>query len=318
RISGSWVTALGTPRSINAGAVSENTSSTNLTPTVSDASKKETVPLKPKISVLSEKSTIVNVPTSFDATYVGSGGNVISSGYFVWSMGDGTVYNFNQQKKFTHTYQYPGDYTVNVAYFYNSWSDEPVIETSFILDVTNPKISLATIGTKGDLSISNNSDQDIKISKWKIIKGSKEYIFPYGMVILANKNIIISTKVTGFDESGNALLYYPDNSVYGGVDTTQTEVINNKTVVSRNISNNKIQNNTVQNINLNNNKLETENISNQLVASTAVLEPQTKTNTRWWVFVLVVFIVCGFGYLAMKLYRSKESALQEDFHLLDE
>lgn len=336
RVGSAWVTATSTPRAVNAGAVTETavgaSGSTGGTVSVtasSDTIKKEVVPPKPKISIISNKTILTNVSASFDALYTNSSNLNVVNGYFVWSMGDGTTYTFSQQKKFTHTYQYPGDYTVSVAYFYNAWSEDPVIETNTVVHIGNAGVSVSAQGTDGTILVKNSTDQDINISKWQIYEGPNVYSFPYGMVVLANKSIVIPAQVTGFKGLQNPTLYYPSGLAYANSNTNNFS--NQSTLGMKNITKNNIPNTNTNivyktynpQIPRDSSVVETNNAqiisSENLVplSANALDSVQTK-NTRGWVFVVFGFIVCGLGYLAMKLYRSKPVVGQEEFHLLDE
>lgn len=336
RVGSAWVTATPTPRAVNAGAVVQTaggtgggTGSTVNVTASSETTKKEVVPPKPKISIISSKTILTNVSASFDALYTNSSNVNVLSGYFVWSMGDGTTYTFTQQKKFTHIYQYPGDYTVSVAYFYNSWSEDPIIETNTVVHVGNAGVSVSAQGTDGTILVKNSTDQDINISKWQIYEGSNVYSFPYGMVVLANKSIVVPARVTGFNGLQNPTLYYPSGLAYAN--SNANNFANQSTPVIKNIAKNNIPN-TNANIVYKNYNPQTaigssvvETTNTQIINSenpvplsaNALGTAQTK-NTRWWVFVVFGIIVCGLGYLAMKLYRSKPDSATESFHLVDE
>ncbi len=339
RAGGSWITAVATPKSVNAGASSvpdtnsnvNNTSSSGASSS-SESVKKEIVPLKPKISIITNKISTTNIATSFDAIYTSTTNTPIVFGYFVWSMGDGTTYSFTQQKKFTHVYQYPGDYYINVAYFNNNWSEDPIIETSIIVHVENAGLTVAVLGTDGTITLKNNTDQDVSLSKWQIYEGSVAYTFPYGMFLMANKSIVISAKVTGFNGSQIPALYYPSGIAYGNInanfslvqsDSKNKDIITNSVVskITHTNNNSEIESNhSLEKVNSN---FKDETFSQSSIIPTAnaynAVSTNTQTkNTRWWVFVVLGIIVCGLGYLAMKFYRLKPESVQEDFHLLDE
>ncbi len=332
KVGSAWVTANPTPKAVNAGAGSGdsnnsggggtvNTVSISQTASSVESVKKEVVPPKPKISIIASKTALTNVAVNFDSVYTGANGLPIVSGYFVWSMGDGATYSFTQQKKFLHIYQYPGDYTVSLAYFFNSWSEDPVIETNYIIHVEDAGVTISSLGTDGTISVINNSDQDVSLSKWKLLEGTVSYTFPYGMVVLAHKNIVLSSKITGFNGSQKPVLYYPNGLEFNLIGSAQnTQVLKSEPKIATSFKSNKNPKN------LNSGFYNNERLNNiepvnsiYLTANAAGLEPSSQTkNTHWWVFVVLGIIVCGLGYLAMKFYRLKPEVVQEDFHLLDE
>ncbi len=217
---GSWISAQPTPKAINSGVSSNqntNTSPSGGTQSSSTTEKKETIKKEVvptiKMSISTPKRKVLtHIKTIFSPEIIGLSGEKVSYGYFVWSMGDGNSYVDRQLKKVEHTYNTVGTYAVTLSYFENSWTEDSISEITIPIEVINPQIEIKKL-SDGSIEFSNRSNEDISISNWKVINEDKTYIFPKGMIIFSNKNIIISKNILGFSANEKTFISYPNGQI---------------------------------------------------------------------------------------------------------
>lgn len=146
----------------------------------------------------SDRVTTPGSPVSFQAT-IKKNSSANSSVNFSWSYGDGNV---GEGALVTHIYKYPGEYAVVL----NAKSGNNFAISRFKVKVLETKISLTD---KGDhTEITNETNGEINLFNWKLVKNSQAFIFQPDTIILPKSKILIDDSLLtmkGQEESGVVL-----------------------------------------------------------------------------------------------------------------
>ena len=223
---------------------------------------------------------------SFHSLTADSNGITYNVGKFVWNFGDGTIMTVKSYGPLEYTYEYPGEYVVNLSYFKNTLTEVPDATDKITIKVIPADIYISGVGNNADpyIEIENKSKYDIDLSSWIIIAGQKVFAFPTGTSILKGGRIKLSPKITHF--TGDDLKYLIIQNPRGDIVATYP-IQNKKTVItsaSQNVASNvskkgieerqeeiKEENNEPQIINLNDLEASASNsnihISNKVLAS---------------------------------------------------
>lgn len=146
---------------------------------------------------------LAGAPVSFDFEmlfYREEGKKPITkhSGTFVWNMGDGNEFIQDWEEEFDYVYEYPGIYTLHIAYTRSDFETEP--DYIFQKNITIEKASLAIgmIDEQGGIRIDNQTGKHIDISRWQIRYAESIYVFPENTLIPAGENRFIAKPIHGF------------------------------------------------------------------------------------------------------------------------
>lgn len=205
-----WVTAVPTPGDgeISNSTEEENDSNENTndgpdTVSTSSSNKEATLILKITSKIISPKIVTANIPFSLGSFVTTNRGETYEVGKFVWNFGDGMTKQVGKSEPFEYIYQYPGDYAVTLNYYDSVLSTNPDATDRVTIKVVPAGIIISSVGIPEDpfVEINNSSNYEIVLNKW-IIKGNTHgFIFPEGMIILPNKKLKLSPRITGFDAS---------------------------------------------------------------------------------------------------------------------
>ncbi|MBP9711571.1 MAG: lamin tail domain-containing protein [Candidatus Pacebacteria bacterium] len=210
-VSGEWVASIQTPGANNQPlpVASDSTSSpsgsgggtsSSSVNTKIDPNPKVTEVPKIKVEVIHKPIAFVDIPLVFQSKALGYSGEVLSYGKYYWNFGDGDFRETKVlgQEKFTHTYYYPGVYTVLLEYYTNYYSDVPDASIETTIKVVSQDIAISKIGDEKDffVEISNSTGYDSDISGWMLIGQSTTYIFPKNTIIDAKGKIIVPGRTT--------------------------------------------------------------------------------------------------------------------------
>ncbi|MEI6280605.1 MAG: lamin tail domain-containing protein [bacterium] len=191
--------------SSSAGAVSSTSTSPQETKT-----KVADIP-KIKTKIVSKTLGFVGLPLSFQSNALGYSGEQLNRGKYFWNFGDGDskeVRLSDGNKSFTHTYFYPGDYTVYLDYYQNYYSEVPDASDQITIKVIPANISISRVGDEKDffIEISNNTDYSADISRWSLVSGSKRFELPKNTILASRKKLIISPKFSNLSFGDKAAL----------------------------------------------------------------------------------------------------------------
>ena len=232
-----WIYADSTPKATNSG-VSNNSSSDNSLDNNTDNPADETVdpipvnnktPVIYKITtkIIASKIVTAGVPFNIDHTTTGLNKEKIILGKFVWNFGDGMQKQLSLSDPFSYVYDYSGEYVLTLSYSDSIFDINPDATDRLTIKVIPSGVSISSVGTYADpfVEIENNSSYEMSLNKW-ILKGSvHSFLIPEGMVILPNKKLKFSPKITGFDfndlsfisiidTSGQVFATYPKQKTY--------------------------------------------------------------------------------------------------------
>jgi hypothetical protein len=249
-ISGSYVAMVATPGAMN-GSVNDNSntgtnnevdkSSDNTTDTGSGSGSTKVTKVYDNIIAKISAPTIVTTKIGFkvQAQVLGHKREVIDSGKYVWSFGDGRSIQQAVYKPFYYSYDNKGQYVVTLTYYESILSAEPAVRTQVTVTVVDPEVSISSVGDYTDpyIELTNKSNREIDMSSWVIKSDNTSFTMPEGMTILPNKNIRLSSTVTLFTPSdinnltiynptGSLVAIYPDSNK-SGYKASNLEYINN-------------------------------------------------------------------------------------------
>ena len=199
---------------------SESTETTSSVASASGGTSQNTPKIEEKsltTKIKTKTGSFLSLPLTFEVKSYGIHGEELSTGKYFWNFGDGTTEERTDNKNFTHTYSYAGEYLVSVEYFVNSYSNVPDVLNKIKIKVVPIELSVSRTGDMSDffVEILNNSTYDIDISSWKLSADGKVFTFPRNTNILAKKKIILSPNVTYFTilDKNNLKLFTPDDTI---------------------------------------------------------------------------------------------------------
>jgi hypothetical protein len=202
---GSWVAATPTPGAVNVAPViqSQNNSDTaTTTDTTTDTNIPVVTPIysshysfvpvsdtpaqKLSASVGRNRLGFVGVPLAFKAI---TDTNDTNASYF-WSFGDG---GDTQGKEVTHTYLYPGTYTLvlNVKLF----EYEAVSRATIKIVVPQVVVSSAS---PDFIELKNNSEYEMNLYGFRLREGTKIFEFPMDTIVGPKAEVILPKAITKF------------------------------------------------------------------------------------------------------------------------
>lgn len=230
---GEFAISTPTPREINGGTVSNDTQESSTTTsnasTSSTSSAPKEIPIIYKIAtkIIAPRIVTAGIPFDIDHLTTGIHKEKITTGKFVWNFGDGRQKQLSVSDPFNYTYDYPGEYVLTLSFYDSSFNTKPDAIDRLTIKVIPSGVVISSVGTYIDpfVEIENNSNYEMSLNKW-IMKGSvHSFLIPEGMVILPNKKLKLSPKITGFDfndldsisiidTSGQVFATYPTKKTY--------------------------------------------------------------------------------------------------------
>ena len=301
-----------------------NDSSSSTGPATSASSSAKSIvitPAKIKTEVSVRNIAYVGIPLAFQGKAT-QGGEQVHGGRYFWNFGDG---DFREVKvintdKFTHTYFYPGEYTVIFEHYPNHFAEEPDVSESFNIKVIEPQVIISRVGDANDffVELSNITDYNVDMSGWFLLGLGKSFIIPKNTVIAGNKKIIISGRTSGltFSDLPALKLAAPDQKIifeYFTYTLPPKNLISRKSVLKPS-----------PDISAENNDSEAKILSEDLGATVAYADNSEPDNSSVglvslvWPAVFLGFI--GAATSAVYIIRQKKvvSVAGDDFDLLDE
>lgn len=200
-------TTTSTPPPADGSSSDESSSSTSNTSSSSSSSEENTKTAeikKIKTHITTKTLGFVGLPIFLDAVVFGLDGERLHYGKYFWNFGDGDSkeINLTDSQSFTHTYFYPGDYTVFLDYFSNPYiyKDVPDASDKIIIKIISADISISRVGDEKDffVELSNNTDFSVDLSNWFLASAGKSFTIPRNTVLASKKKMIISPKITNF------------------------------------------------------------------------------------------------------------------------
>ncbi len=156
--------------------------------------------LKIKTEIFSPKVVFSGIPFELYSETTTNRGEKYEVGNFVWNFGDGMSLKSKNSEAFNYVYDYPGEYVLILSYYRTSFSEVPEATDKINLKVLPSSINISSIGSLSDpyVEIENKSSYEISLKDWSINTSSNFFLIPEGTIILPNKKIKFSPKITGF------------------------------------------------------------------------------------------------------------------------
>jgi hypothetical protein len=272
-----------------------------------------------KTKIIAKDISFVGLPTIFQASTIGYSDEVLRYGKYHWNFGDG---DFKEQvnilDKFSHTYLYPGEYTVYLEYYLNGYLDIPDSKNKFIISVVPVELIISRVGDEDDffIEIANNSDHEVDISNWSLSSGEKKFIFPKNSILSSKRKIILSPKLTNFniiDKDNLKILTNSGNIIFSFINPNIEEKSKTLKSFTPEFKNN--QNKTKE---LKKEEVIILGLNENLEANVSSGDTNIKNNSYLFfiVFVILLVVSCVAVYfIRRKKVISKEG---DDFEILDE
>lgn len=249
------------------------------------------------------KVLMSGVPFSFYSTTTDNRKMTYNVGKFVWNFGDGNSLEVDNYGPFNYVYEYPGDYTVSLLYFDNSFTEIPDAIDKINIKVYPLNVYISGVGNSLDpyVEIENKLKYEVDLSNWSIATSSKVFVFPKGSSISSNNKIKIHSKITNFTEDdlkyliiqnprGDIISAYPSNNLF-------------KNNISNSIKNTKIDNS--------NNNLKTQEEIIDLNNLTNDSSPKINFKDKWVTFS-GLFIVILLGIISFFAIGKKKEYIKND------
>ncbi|KKU82082.1 MAG: S-layer-like protein array protein [Parcubacteria group bacterium GW2011_GWA1_47_8] len=207
KISGVWKASTPTPGAPNvlSSANTQNTSAANTgsntsskTNTVSNTSSGDAAtPPSGETGIttriyMTGSTVVVGAPVVAEAKVFGFKDEPIDTARVVWAFGDGAT---AEGRTVTHTYYYPGDYTVVI----DAVSGQYTASGRVPVQVITPMIALSVGGDRmrSFVAVENKGGDELNLSGWQILSGEKTFIFPKNTILGARKVLTMASEVTG-------------------------------------------------------------------------------------------------------------------------
>jgi len=236
----SWITAPATPDTATTGTIPDSgTGGTNTTTdngstadTTPDQTPKKAPVYKISAQIITNTTAVSGIPSTFSHITLGADHQPVFSGVWVWNFGDGTTRQDTVAPQiFTHTFPYPGDYSVTLEFKSLMSLSAPDATDRMVVSVIVPQVVISNISYDGagGIELSNASGIDMDISGWVIRSGGNIFMFPRNTTILQGKKLMLSSAVLGLNvtQGQTMALLYPDNTLASIFPTAPKEIIGN-------------------------------------------------------------------------------------------
>jgi len=306
---------------------SSSTSSTKKTPT---ETKNQTTTTAPKIKAqISVKSpAYVGIPHLFQGVALESSGDRASGGKYFWNFGDG---DFRETKaintdRFTHTYFYPGEYTVLFEYYPNFFADVPDSTHTVVLKVVAPEVFISSVGNEKDffVELSNTSLYEADVSGWILSGVGKSFTIPRNTTLGSKQKMIISPKLTHFSiaDKTSLRLATAQGDVVSDYTASNTKAVAlAPKILPRNTSESKFENKSSDPfMNETSDAITDASLTVQATAIESGVLDENPSNLRTILvsFFSTIFIGAGAGAVYFIRRRNNPSRLGSDFKILGE
>jgi Lamin Tail Domain/PKD domain len=284
------------------------------TSSITVVKKKEVAIPRITTDIITKTSVLAGIPLVFEAKTTGYGGEPLSKGKFYWNFGDGSSKETAEYQKVEYIYDTPGEYVVSLEYTNNPYLYEPDATDRIIVTVTTPAVIISAITDDGSVEIVNTSANEIDISHWMLQSGDKSFSFPRNTILLSNKKIIFSSKVTNFSiTSREARLILPTGStiaLYPQIKNT-SQVVHTKIRTESNVSVSEPLSNTA---------VEKDYIPIEANVLSAInsLPSEHSSSIVWSVIGLVALIsIAGLGSFFYIRKTRQTKSLSDEFELVE-
>lgn len=256
--------------------------------------------------IAAPKIVTAGIPFTFSSTITDNKGGSYAVGRSVWNLGDGMTKEFYTTDSFEYSYDYPGEYVVNLSYFNSSFSKTPDATSRITVKVISANLYISSIGDGEDafIELENKSSYEIVLSNWVITAGTHYFIIPEGTTLLPNKKLKLSPKITMFNSSDmyNVIITNPSNEVVATYPVKQSvakPVV--KSVSIKNILANNYSGNIEQNY-----KAKDQQVINLNDLGADVLNADVNISNQAYAWIGLVVII-GLGVVSFWLIKKKDN-----------
>ncbi|AKM83803.1 TPA: hypothetical protein DCZ46_00485 [Candidatus Campbellbacteria bacterium] len=268
-----------------------------------------------------DKKVVVGADTLFKAFAVGKQNVPLKNVRYIWSLGDGSV---KEGESVLHTYQYPGDYVV----FLNITAGEYSASDRLTVSALPANIVISKVDNiKGFIELFNQSSYELNLSWWHLESDGKKFDFPKDTIILPNKKLMISSKVTNLslNDLNKIFLLYPNGEIVDkyienriiqniSADSSQqknSSVTKSPKAVNQNLVASEQTSIKDETKNINNN-LEKENLINveeeqNQMAFVGGVDKKNKNSFNKWLFLLIAIMIISIGGAVFSKKSDKKS-----------
>ncbi len=209
-----WITAPATPKAATSDEESEESEMTTIEEAV-DPEDPDPIPKispnKPQIDFVVPSILFPGVPYTFEATPVFEYNYRLNTGKLYWNMGDATVYEQNTVAPITHSYQYPGDYTISFSYTDPINHMLPLRGTKKV-HVSQPNLLLKVVDGRA-LEVINSSSLDVDLSGWSVVAGSRYVALPPMTIIASKATVVVPLSVLSIGKVSQIALADPSGTM---------------------------------------------------------------------------------------------------------
>lgn len=154
-------------------------------------------------------TVVVGVPVAAEAKVFGIKDEPINTARVTWAFGDGGA---AEGHTVTHTYYYPGDYTVVIDAMSGQYSTSGRVMVHAVLQTLS--LSLGGDNTRSFIAIENKGGDELDLAGWQIVSGGKTFIFPQNTILVARRTLTMASEVTGLNTplGAYAELRYPNGT----------------------------------------------------------------------------------------------------------
>ncbi len=153
---------------------------------------------------LSVPSLFTNTPFIITPKVINPKGSTIATGRFVYTLGDGRVFERKNNDPVDVEYSDPGAYTLYFDFYENIRDKKPTVTEHLLVSVEDPPILINLDTQTGyKITLSNLHPKEVDISSWTLSDGYSTFTFPLHTFIPGKSEVTLSPVVHTF--SGNRL-----------------------------------------------------------------------------------------------------------------
>lgn len=140
----------------------------------------------------------VGVPISLTAIVKENNKRNMVSGKFEWSTGDGAHNILLSNSPLTHTFYYPGTYTIVLDYYSNTMKSEVDSIHKKQIVIVPAALHINKLTNDGGVIISSDAEKEIDLDGWVLQSDGFSYTFPKYTIVPKKGELWISSRITGF------------------------------------------------------------------------------------------------------------------------
>lgn len=168
-------------------------------------------PIDPQIfsRIVGPTTAIAGADIILKGEAVGLENKPLENPRYVWNFGDGAT---KEGEAVFHAYNFPGDYVVILDVSSGKFNTSSRLRMKIIpADIV---MSGIVSGPDGKVELSNNSNQELDLSWWRLRSGNQFFTLPKNTKILAHGTLPLSSAVTGLNlNPQDVALLYPNGVI---------------------------------------------------------------------------------------------------------